>query len=127
MTEREEPIYVGVENPAEVRRALLESSKALIHILQGNEKLKARKAKKKELAIKLSETVREATHLMVQLRSLMPRVKMTSLPKKERIAPEPRAIPQQAHVQRAAPVRKMSEAEKLDQELKDIEEKLSRL
>ena len=129
----DEPIYVGIENTTEIRRALLESSKILIHILQANEKLKAQKARKHELVIQLKEKIRETIHLVAHLKTVMPKIRLSSLPKKAR--PEPIHAPNPAREQKETPkelpkpkpMPRLSETEKLERELKEIEEKLSRL
>ncbi len=126
----EEPIYVGIENPIEVRRALLESSKELIHILQANDKFKVRKAKKQLLVMKLKQNMKETHHLIAQLRTLMPKIKLSTLPRKVKVeVPQARAevIPQKVAIPKPMHKPKMNEAEKLELELKEIEEKLSRL
>lgn len=132
MTTKDEPVYIGIENPAEVRRALLESSKSLIKILQKGERLRENKRQKQQLILQLKETMREISQLISQLKSQMPKVRISSLPRrhatkpivhaaegakqamKQVSMPKPRAVP-------------LTESQKLERELQDIEEKLKRL
>ncbi len=135
MTAREEPVYVGIENPTEVRRALLESSKNLIKILQNSERLRENKRRKQELILQLKETMREIAQLIAQLKSQMPRVRVSSLPKKHAAKPivhnkETDKAAKQAIKQMAPPTPRpvpLTESQKLERELQNIEEKLKRL
>lgn len=136
-TAKDDSIYIGIENPVEVRRALLESSKNLIRILQKSERLRENKKQKQELILQLKGTMREITQLISQLKSQMPKVRISSLPKRHAAKaivhikeadkaarqairqmepPKPRPIPA-----------RLTESQKLEKELQDIEEKLKRL
>ena len=129
MTTQEDPVYIGIENPSEIRRSLLESSKLLIHILQANERQKERRMRKQELSKELIGKMNEATHLVAQLKSLLPKVKVSSLPKKVKPRPAVNHV-ESKHAPIAMPKPKpvhLTEAQKLEQELKDIEDKLDKL
>lgn len=131
MTAREDSVYIGIENPVEIRRALLESSKSLIKVLQAGERLKANKLRKQRLISDLKETMKEVVQLLAQLKSEMPKIKMSSLPKKRQ--PKPLVdIPESEISVRKMPAPKprpvrMTEAQKLEKELQDIEKKLGEL
>lgn len=141
MTAKDEPVYIGIENPTEVRRALLESSKNLIKILQNGERLRENKRRKQEMMLQLKETMREIAQLISQLKSQMPRVRISSLPRKHAEKPIVRAKEADKAAKQA--IRKMespkpfqpptprptplTESQKLERELQDIEEKLKRL
>ena len=129
MDEMEDPIYIGIENPVEIRRALLESSKSLIKILQKHENIKQKKLHKHELASEMREKLRELNALMQQLRAELPKVKMSSLPKKQKImlpAPTPLKKGAAKQLPKPKPVH-LTEAQKLEKELHDIESKLGGL
>jgi hypothetical protein len=133
MKENEEPIYVGLEEPVEIRKALLESSKSLIKILQENEGRRRRREQKHRLVADLKETMKELTRLLAELKSVMPKVKIGSLPKKQRavaLLPQ-KSIAFPKEVKRPVITRpkqmQLTEAQKLENELKDIEEKLNKL
>ena len=129
MKEQEDPVYVGLDNPVEIRRALLESSKSLIKILQENESRKHKREQKHKLIMELKETIKELTGLLSELKSQLPKVKISSLPKK----PKPVAPVAFTKVKNTTPVKlpprpvHLTEAQKLEKELKDIEDKLGRL
>ncbi len=132
---KEEPVYIGIENPVEVRRALLESSKNLIKILQKGERLRENKRHKQQLILQLKETMREIVQLIAQLKSNMPRIRVSSLPKRHAATPithnkEADTATKQAIKQMAPPKPRpiqLTEAQKFEKELQDIEEKLKRL
>ncbi len=136
MAAKDEPVYVGIEHPAEVRRALLESSKSLIKILQKSERLRENKRQKQQLIMQLKETMREITQLVSQLKSQMPKVRISSLPKRraakpvtherEENQPEKQKETRTTSLPKPKPVH-FTESQKLEKELQDIEEKLKRL
>ncbi|MBS3133114.1 hypothetical protein J4470_03210 [Candidatus Woesearchaeota archaeon] len=133
MKEREEPVYVGIEEPAEIRRALLESSKSLIKILQQQEMGRQRREQKHRLMRGLKATMKELTRLLAELKSQMPKVRISSLPKKPKpvalLPQKSKIVPKEFKRPEAERPREMqlTEAQKLERELKDIEDKLSKL
>ncbi|MAG15975.1 hypothetical protein CMO88_02845 [Candidatus Woesearchaeota archaeon] len=129
MTEKEEPIYVGVENPVEIRRALLESSKSLIKILQENESRRQRREQKHKFVVELKSKIKEINQLIIHLKSELPKIKMSSLPKKAKPEPVVPVVKKEIKLlpkPKPKPIR-LSEAQELEKELHDIESKLSRL
>ena len=76
----EETFYVGIKDPIEIRRSILESSKDIVQYLQRAERFKAIRAEKAEQLAKLKETVRELQSLVRKIRAALPRTKLrTSL------------------------------------------------
>ncbi len=137
-TAKDEPVYIGIESPAEVRRAILESSKSLIKILQKSERLRENKRRKQQLMLQLKTTMREIAQLTSQLKSEMPKVRISSLPRrhaakaivraKEADKAEKQAIRQVEQPKPRPPVpARLTESQKLEKELQGIEEKLKRL
>lgn len=125
-----EPIYIGLENPTEVRKGLLEASKEMIKILQTNETLREKREQKNQLKAELQETIKDIAHLMAQLRTELPRVKLSSLPKQTAI-PKP-ALQKETKQTEPAPKPRpkpihLTEAQRLEKELKEIEAKLNGL
>ncbi|MBI2664506.1 hypothetical protein HYX10_04155 [Candidatus Woesearchaeota archaeon] len=118
---KEDPVYIGIEEPADVRRALLESSKNLISLLQENEGRKEQRKQKRQLLAELTNAMNEVKKLTARLKAEMPKVKMSSLPKAAKMAETP------GETRKTAPKRYTSEAQKLEHEMAEIEEKLSRL
>lgn len=127
--ESEESIYVGIENPIELRRALLESTKGMIRILQADKTLREKRREKLQLIGEYKNTIKEITDQITQLKSHLPKIKMGALPKKIKPANPKAGAPAEIakpfnKIQPPAPI---SETAKLANELKDIEAKLGKL
>ena len=123
-------MYVGIDDPVEIRRSLLESSKNLIKILQENERRKLRREQKHQLVADLKESMNELFQLVTQLKSQMPKVKMSSLPKREVVKHTPIVPVAKTTEIKLLPKPKqvhLNETQKLEKELRDIEDKLNRL
>ena len=125
MAIQDDPVYVRIENPAGVRKALLQSIKHMIMVLQANEKLQEKKKQKSELAEEYNNKMKEIISLLAMLKAQMPKVKVSNLPKKttmpvKEAEPEILADPDIVEVN-------VSEAERLENELKEIEAKLKNL
>ena len=67
--EKEEVYYVGVKDPIEIRRSLLESSREIVQYLQRSERFKGTRSEKAEELAKLKETMREINSLMRKLKT----------------------------------------------------------
>lgn len=78
---KDEDLYVGIEEPIKLRRALLESTKVLIHVLQANERLRLQRQERQDLTEKLKDTISELYTLLANVRSDMPHVPLSHLPK----------------------------------------------
>jgi hypothetical protein len=121
--------YVSVEEPVIIRRVLLESSRSIIHVLQDYEKLKTLRDEKFELMQKFDKLIKEINSLMLKIKSDLPSVphqrgkkKSKKIPVKkiEKIEFKPVKIEKMVPHQKSA-------LESLEQELKSIEDQLSRL
>ncbi|MCK4589311.1 MAG: hypothetical protein KAT77_02630 [Nanoarchaeota archaeon] len=163
--EKEEVFFVGVQDPLEVRRNILETSKEMVQFLQQHEKLKTLRNEKQEAIKRLREDVRQLKLYINKLRKALPKTKLRihlhqehkifkcdrcdkefksrqSLTKHHKLhskkkkvkvikkaAKKPVAKETQAKL--APPVmekpKPMTDIEKLESELADIENKLGRL
>lgn len=74
--EKKEVFYVGVQDPVEVRRTVLETSKDMVEFLQKHEKLKAVRDEKTEAIRHLREDVRQLKTLINKLRRALPKTKL---------------------------------------------------
>jgi len=150
--------YVGVRDPVEVRRSLLESAREAIHFLKRYEKVKSIRAEKTQVILKLDTQVKDLRNMVAKLRKVFPATKLrTQFParksqcvvcsnffknqtelsqhmkhhqpkKSERH--EPVRNPIIMEKQEAPPPKKsapLSDLEKLEGELADIEDKLDKL
>ena len=124
--EKEKNIFfVEVHEPDEVRRNTLESLKVIVENLQRFEKFKGIRHDKIELVHRLDRTIKEINKLIPDLKKALPDAKI-------------RAVAQHKHIGRKRASAKkdqeesvkempMSELQKLESELSEIEGKLSSL
>jgi hypothetical protein len=139
----EEAFYVGIKDPIEIRRSILESSKDIVQFLQRAERFKAVRAEKAEQFAKLKEISKEIQGMIRKLRTALPKTKIriSLYERKEKIKEEAekkkkgkikeeKAAPAKVKKKEAPPEEKKEEAselEKLESELGEIESRLSRL
>ena len=134
----ESPLYIGIENPEQVRRSLLEASKSVIRALQLYEGLSSLREKKFSEMEKYKELTNEIGRLIKQLKAELPKYNLRQLPKaagrimeheEEKAERKPLEMPQPRREKQMnmQPKRKLSEVERLERELSSIEEKLSAL
>lgn len=114
--EEKEAYYVGVQEPVELRRTVLESSKAVISFLKRYEDLKSLRVKKTELMTQLKTEVDDVRKLIARVKRDLPKTKLrqASVPVKKASIPKPKKV-------------NISDIERLEAELGDIEGKLKDL
>lgn len=142
--EKEETkFYVGVKDPIEIRRSILESSKEMLQYLQRAEKFKEVRKEKTEQIEKLKATMSDINNLARKLKNLLPKTGIrATAPKKEekpkkaakkiekKKAAKKEAKKTPKKVVKEAPAEKpkeMTELEKLEAELGAIEGRLTKL
>lgn len=136
--EKEEVYYVGVKDPVEIRRSLLESSREIVQYLQRAERFKATRSEKAEEFAKLKETMRELNSLMRKLRTALPKTKIRArlhkheeeVLKEELIEKNIEAAKEKGKVEEEKIKEKpagISELEKLEAELGEIESRLTKM
>ncbi len=115
-------LFVKIDNPVEFRKALLLSIRELIHSLQRNDTVKQIRIEKVEQIIKLKKTTKEIEVLLNRLNADMP-VNLESRKKEKAPAKSKKAVKGKAKGKgKKAP--KISEMQKLESQLRDIEGKL---
>ena len=136
--------FIRISDTAEVRRMILESSKDLLHVLKGYHDILETRERKKETTEELRNTLAELGVLVGRLEKLLPQQSLKEverfLPKRKKIvlkkAERPKAmkLPSAKPVERQAPekviekpARPMSELERLERALANIEERLGQL
>jgi hypothetical protein len=138
--------FIRISDTAEVRRMTLESSKDLLHILKGYHDILETRERKKETTEELRNTLAELRVLVSRLEKLLPQQSLKEverfLPKRKKIvlkkvkAERPTAMKQAKPVEMPAPekmiekpkpARPMSELERLERALANIEERLGHL
>ena len=131
--------YVGINDPIEIRRSLLESSKEMLQLLKRNEKFKEVRKEKKENISRLKDDMKEIKKLFAKLKSLLPvhhlriilkaekdkliKQKVSTVKKKKTVAKKKVAAVTKQKVNKED----LSELKKLEQELANIENKLGGL
>jgi hypothetical protein len=137
--EKEESVfYVGIKDPIEIRRSILESSKELLQYLQRAEKFKAVRKEKTHQLEKLREEMKEIQALAKKLKALLPKTGLRAKAKPKPAAKKeaPKAQVKQEPIKETIPSmpapkaeepKEMSELEKLEAELGEIEGRLTKL
>ncbi|MBN1503154.1 hypothetical protein JW930_06415 [Candidatus Woesearchaeota archaeon] len=109
--------FVGIDNPMDVRRNILESSREIIQTLQKFDKLKEIREEKLKTLHQLRTVIRELNLLFSKLKAELPSTHLRAL------APEEVSLPSL----KDAPKIEKSELEELESQLMDIERELTRL
>ena len=130
---KEEIFHVGIEEPKEIRKNILESTRQVIYSLQRFEKLKAVRIEKAEKIILLKKQIIELLRLVEIFRKELPKTKLRAKENIDKI--EPLNIPvvkKEIREKRDKPVKeqttkKINELDKLEYELSQIESKLNNL
>jgi uncharacterized Zn-finger protein len=140
--------YVGLRDSGEVRRNLLEGAREAIRFLQRFENLKSIREEKLQTILQLDAEVKELRTLVNHLRKSFPTAKphlnmpnhkpkcstcgslfssRSSLTKHMKVHRQPKPVPKPPELPKPARNRPMSDLEKLEGELTDIEGKLGEL
>ena len=126
--QKQEPFYVGIKDPAEIRRTVLEITRDVVQHLQRAERFKAVRKEKLEQINKLKGLIKDIAKQVTQLKTILPKTKLRAgSGKKPQIKPVFR-IPEveEAPVKVEKP-RPSTELEKLEAELGEIESRLGKL
>ena len=130
----DESFFVEVVNYNDIKRDILESMKLAIESLHNYERYKLIKKQRIEVSSKLSSELKEISRLASLLRSKLPtknvRVKAEIKPKRTALHEEQKQAhhkKQEKPAEQAAHPKQATELEKLESELKAIEEKLQSL
>jgi len=123
--------YVGIQEPVEIRRSLLESSRELLQFLQRYEKFKAVRNEKRESVALLKAQMRDVSSLLNDLKKVLPTTTLRAqdrneTPKisKKKEEPVKIIIPPAPTIPQEHPD---DDVDKLQKELNDIENKLNTL
>jgi hypothetical protein len=127
--DKDDLVYVGISEPITLRKELLESSKSLVHILKGQEKVKEIRNSKQKAIEQLRGLVADISELLSHTKEIMPNVDDADLPvekvlkkkgyeKKVKVVKKVIPKPVKAHE---------NGVDKLEMQLRDIEDKLRSL
>jgi len=125
MAEKEKAFYVGIKEPLDLRKNLLEQSKMVVKSLQKYERFKDIRRKKIENIMNLKNIIKEIKKLNNDLMSKLPETKIKTERKERKIVPKDK---KEIEVELSkTDIKKMGELEKLEAELSSIESKLNTL
>jgi len=116
--------FVGIDNPIELRRQVLESSKKLVEVLKKYESFKERRAQKLMLVEKLKKNLADLNRLNAKLKVVMPKTNLRVPHQLLGIAAD-RPRPNLPRVEEKE--EPQGEMERLEMELQNIESKLGKL
>ncbi len=117
--EQPEVFYVGISEPKEMRRNLLESLKGTILILQTYERISKKRREKVEKILLLKNVLSDIDSLLNAVKRRLPKTRVRTT------TAESDASPSSTRSRRVYP--KVGEIERLEQELTTIEDKLGKL
>ena len=122
---------MGISNPIEVRRNVLESARDMVQFLQMFEKFRIIREEKKQATILLKKHVNELRILTNKLKTSLPKASMRFRPEKEEMQKievkedEKIVVVKEAQVKSEIPDIDIDDIEALETELRDIEDKLN--
>ncbi len=119
---KEKEFYVGITNPADARKNLLEASKEVIKSLQSYERIRHIRNEKAEQVSRFSNLMAELSSLIGQLKKELPEYSEEDLPKAK-----PQSKEESKEAKQPAKKSRASELQRLEKELSNIEQKLSGL
>lgn len=138
-----ELFYVGIKNKIELRRSILEASKESIHMLKEYETLKEHSARRMAKMEELRSIMKEICSLETKLGSLLPNIPVHASASQTKLSVKSKDVPLTKYTQGAQPVeekavqpapkqqvqvkKKLTELEKLEEDLARVEGKLSSL
>jgi 4-hydroxy-3-methylbut-2-enyl diphosphate reductase IspH len=135
-------LYVGLSDPIEIRRTILEATKDSVEMLQKFEKFRAVREEKVATINQLQEQLREVAKLVAKLKTEMPKVdiriklhgEQEMIEREIKAAKEVDKLKKQKErklvrkpVKNISKRRELGELEKLEAELTNIEQKLGKI
>ncbi|MBW3003060.1 hypothetical protein KY328_00785 [Candidatus Woesearchaeota archaeon] len=134
---KDQIFFIGIRDPIEIRRSLLESSKDIVHSLQRFERFKEVRKEKLEALQEVRKTMSHVKKLMADLKKALPetdlRVELGKEEQRRKLKKAAKETKKEVKVAKPMPIKErispkeMNELEKLESELSAIEGKLSRL
>ncbi|MBI2128689.1 hypothetical protein HYU07_00470 [Candidatus Woesearchaeota archaeon] len=128
MKSEEDLFYIGIKEPASMRREILETSKLIVQLLQRYEKFRLLKAEKTGEISKLRDIVNDINSLFFKLKAELPKTKLRSkVPEEEAEEKQKKAKKSKKEIKTPAERAKKSSVDELDDQLKEIEARLGNL
>lgn len=115
MEEQSEGFFVGINNPIDVRRNVLECSREMIKTLQAHEKLTVIREEKLKRVKQLKTVIRELDLLFSKLRNGLPKTHLRA------------GLAEPSRKDSSRPAKTYTEIEELERQLGSLEKEISRL
>jgi hypothetical protein len=130
---KKEEFFIPLNNNNELRRDLLESTKTILESMKLFQEIKQIRLAKNELKSKLKKQLKKINSNMNRIKSLMPKVNISieeidnseSVSEEKVPAKEIVSKPQKIKIIQSEPVRPKTEIDRIEDELAEIEKKLS--
>jgi hypothetical protein len=128
-TEPTKSFYIGVQNPDNMRRNILESSKDIIGILKQYQRIKQIREDKREAIDELNSAVKSIKSGLGKFKRILPIVQLRERPIEVRFegVETEGMITEEPPKERSVPKKVLSEIEKLEAELRNVEGKLANI
>ena len=122
--QNKEVYYVNIAEPEDTRREILSNAKSMIIVLKKIEKLKTIRKEKIELQNNLRNIMKEIETLFSKLKSVLPEHEAKYLPDKKKEQKQEQPEEKKPSTKKK---KKTTEIDRLEKELKDIENKLGNI
>ena len=130
MKAKKEMFFMHIPEPLIVQRAVLESSRETIRFMQQYEQIKSMRIVKTKKIMELKRQLKDISRMVQELKARMPEVTV-SKPHHQHAQPRQPEAAHQQHQRESRPKkdvpRKLSELERLEAELSEVERKLGKL
>ncbi|MFH1682259.1 MAG: hypothetical protein ABIA37_00530 [Candidatus Woesearchaeota archaeon] len=120
----EKTYFIGIDDPAELRKLILEPTREVVQFLQSYEQFKKTKEEKTQSIKQLKEDLSQIKSEMAKLKRLLPAIKIEKPARKEKIREE---VVQEVTVRTKPAPKPSGELEELEKELSEIEQRLGTL
>ena len=125
--ESEDILFVEVHQSDEVRRNILESLKDIVENLQRFEKFKETRKEKIEHINKLGKIIKDINKIIPNLKNSLPETKLRAVSKSKASVRKKVIVKEKRSPEEVAKRKPVTELQKLESELGDIESKLQGL
>lgn len=117
-------VHVAIENPQDIRRAILESAKGSVSILKREKRLDDLRSLKLDSVKELDQLFQEILSINSKLEKIMPTVKLPSNSAQKAIEKE---LVEEETEKPVQSITKVTRLDEFEQELEDIERRLDSL
>lgn len=125
----EDIYHIGIHEPDDIRRTLLESSRNVIFSLQRFEKLKLLRVEKTTKMVDLNNQIDELVKLIGFLKKELPKIKTKTVSDADKVPDviEPLKMPKFKKIDKFQTMSNINDLDRLENELLEVEERLNKL